>query len=81
MNCHYVDLANIFADSENIDYDESRTFVLKEPTTYVGTDNTPIGLSGGVGWNKIPSKPYVSNLSATPSGTNLNVTYEAGVNK
>ena len=79
-NCHYVDLANIFADSENIDYNESRTFVLKEPTTYVGTDNTPIGLSGGAGWNKIPSKPYVSKLSATPSGTNLNVTYEAGVN-
>ena len=79
-NCHYVDLANIFADSENIDYDASRTFVLKEPTTYVGTDNTPIGLSGGAGWNKIPSKPYVSKLSATPSGTNLNVTYEAGVN-
>ena len=79
-NCHYVDLANIFADSENIDYDESRTFVLKEPTTYVGTDGTPIGLSGGAGWNKIPSKPYVSKLSATPSGTNLNVTYEAGVN-
>ena len=80
-NCHFVDLANIFADSENIDYAESRTFVLKEPTTYVGTDNTPIGLSGGAGWNKIPSKPYVSKLSATPSGTNLNVTYEAGVNK
>ena len=80
-NCHYVDLANIFADSENIDYDASRTFVLQEPNTYVGTDNTPIGLSGGAGWNKIPSKPYVSTLSATPSGTNLNVTYEAGVNK
>ena len=65
---------------ENIDYDESRTFVLKEPTTYVGTDGTPIGLSGGAGWNKVPSKPYVSKLIATPSGTNLNVTYEAGVN-
>lgn len=80
-NCFYVDIANIFADGENITIDETRTFELKDPTTYVGTDGTPIGLSGGDGWNKVPSKPYVSNLSATPSGTNLNITYEAGVNK
>lgn len=76
---HRVDLATIFADAENTDYSESRTFELKDPETYKGTDGTPIGLSGGAGWNKVPSRPFVSNLSATPSGTNLNVTYNTSV--
>ena len=81
-NCYLLSsVADIFADSENADYSPTRTFELKDPTTYVGTDGTPIGLSGGAGWNKVPSNPYVSKVSATLSGTQLNVTYEAGVNK
>ena len=81
-NCYRLDsIADIFADSENGDYTPTRTFELKDPTTYVGTDGTPIGLSGGAGWNKVPSTPYVSKVNATLSGTQLNVTYEAGVNK
>ena len=81
-NCYRLDsIADIFADSENGDYTPTRTFELKDPTTYVGTDGTPIGLSGGAGWNKVPSNPYVSKVNATLSGTQLNVTYEAGVNK
>ena len=81
-NCYLLSsVADIFADSENADYSPTRTFELKDPTTYVGTDGTPIGLSGGAGWNKVPSNPYVSKVNATLSGTQLNVTYEAGVNK
>ena len=81
-NCYRLDsIADIFADSENGDYPPTRTFELKDPTTYVGTDGTPIGLSGGAGWNKVPSNPYVSKVNTTLSGTQLNVTYEAGVNK
>lgn len=80
-NCYYVDLDKIFADGENAAYSETRTFQLQDAATYVGTDGTPIGPSGGAGWNKVPSKPYVSNLNATVNGTNLNVTYESGVNK
>ena len=81
-NCHQLSsVADIFADSENGDYTPTRTFELKDPDTYVGTDGTPIGLSGGAGWNKVPSNPYVSKVNATLSGTQLNVTYEAGVNK
>ena len=78
-NCHYVDLANLFADAEDGNYSEARTFKLQDEETYKGNDGTPIGPSGGAGWNKVPSRPYVSNLSATPSGTNLNVTYETNV--
>ena len=76
---HKVDLATIFADATNVDYAETRTFELIDPSAYPGTDGTPIGLTGGAGWNKVPSRPYVKNLSATQSGTNLNVTYETGV--
>ena len=81
-NCYRLSsIADIFADGENADYSPTRTFELKDPTTYVGTDGTPIGLSGGAGWNKVPSNPYVSKVNTTLSGTQLNVTYEAGVNK
>ena len=81
-NCYRLNsVADIFADGENADYSPTRTFELKDPETYVGTDGTPIGLSGGAGWNKVPSNPYVSKVNTTLSGTQLNVTYEAGVNK
>ena len=80
-NCYLLSsIADIFADGENAEYSPTRTFELKDPTTYVGTDGTPIGLSGGAGWNKVPSNPYVSKVNTTLSGTQLNVTYEAGVN-
>ena len=81
-NCYLLSsIADIFADGENADYSPTRTFELKDPAKYVGTDGTPIGLSGGAGWNKVPSNPYVSKVNTTLSGTQLNVTYEAGVNK
>ena len=81
-NCYLLSsIADIFADGENAEYSPTRTFELKDPTKYVGTDGTPIGLSGGAGWNKVPSNPYVSKVNTTLSGTQLNVTYEAGVNK
>lgn len=67
------------ADAEDGLYTKRRTFQLKDEATYQDTDGTPIGPSGGAGWNKVPSKPYVANLSAKVSGTSLGVTYEAGV--
>lgn len=78
-NCYYVVLADIFDDAADGVYTESRTFKLKDETTYKGTDGTPIGPSGGDGWNKVPSTPYVKNLNATVNGTKLGVAYEAGV--
>lgn len=78
-NLYTVDVANLFADAEDVNYTEARTFKLKDETTYKGTDGTPIGPSGGAGWNKVPSTPYVKNLNATVNGINLGVAYEAGV--
>ena len=70
-------IATLFADVESEDYSETRTFELKDPDTYVGTDGTPIGPSGGFGWDKVPTKPSIKNLTTTVAESNLNVTYEA----
>ncbi len=78
-NCPRVNLANIFADGENAEYSETRTFELKDPTTYTGGDGTSIGPAGGEGWNKVPAKPSIANLTTTLSGTNINITYDAAV--
>ncbi|MBO5625662.1 MAG: hypothetical protein J5953_07720 [Prevotella sp.] len=74
-----VPINDLFDDGiNNIDYSQTRNWKLKNET-YLGTDGTPIGPYGGDGWNKVPSTPYVKNLNATVAGTNLNVSYEAGV--
>ena len=78
-NCYNVSPGSIFADATNGNYTEERTFVLASPDVYVGTDNTPVGPSGGLGWNKVPTTPVVKSLDLEVSGTTLNVTYEAEV--
>ena len=79
FNCHWVDRAAIFADGENAAYSETRTFELKDPDTYIGGDGTSIGPAGGEGWNKVPAKPSIANLTTSLSGTSINITYDAAV--
>ncbi len=43
------------SEGEDGSYGESKSFAVKD--TYVGTDNTPVGLQGGIGWNKTPTIP------------------------
>ena len=43
------------AEGEDGTYSESKSFAVKD--TYVGTDDTPVGLQGGIGWNKTPTIP------------------------
>lgn len=46
------------------DYAANKTFALKYPTKYIGTDGTQIGLYGGnYSWNKIPSTPRIISSS------------------
>ena len=78
-NCYNVSPGTIFADAGNGAYSENRTFELANPETYVGTDGTPVGPSGGLGWNKVPATPVVKSLDLEVDGTTLNVTYEAEV--
>ncbi len=79
-NWYNVGESNVFKDASNADYSTTRTFELKSPDTYIGSDGTQVGVHGGdFPWNKIPSTPVVKNLNATVSGTNLGVTYQAEV--
>jgi hypothetical protein len=76
-NCYQVDLDDIFADGENADYSVERTYQLQQPNLWVGTDGTPIGPSGGLGWIKYPHTPVVKDLQLNVEGVTLNINYEA----
>ena len=79
-NWYNVGESSVFKDASNADYSTTRTFELKSPDTYIGSDGTQVGVHGGdFPWNKIPSTPVVKNLKATVSGTSLGVTYQAEV--
>ena len=79
-NWYNVGESNVFKDANSADYSTTRTFELKSPDTYIGSDGTQVGVHGGAfPWNKVPSTPVVKNLNATVSGTNLGVTYQAEV--
>ncbi|MBO4871099.1 MAG: hypothetical protein J5565_03850 [Muribaculaceae bacterium] len=78
-NCYLVALADIFIDGEDGTYSPERTYELKQPDVWVGTDGTPIGPSGGMGWNKVPTTPVVKNLQLNVVGRTLNVNYEAEI--
>lgn len=67
----------IFSDANNDAYTPTRTFTLIQPT-WLGTDGTPIGVSGGnYPWSRVPATPVVKSLDLNVSGTNLNVTFDA----
>jgi hypothetical protein len=78
-NCYLVAIANIFEDGEDGTYSSDRTYVLKSElsSSWIGTDNTEIGIHGGHGFSKVPSIPVVKNLQLGVNGSELNVTYDA----
>lgn len=58
------------AEGEDGSYAEDKTFELKYPNKYIGTDGTQVGLHGGnYPWNKIPSMPRIveSNIDTRTS--------------
>lgn len=74
-NCYNVSGGEIFVNGGA--YTETNTFELQQPDVWVGTDGTPIGPSGGIGWNKVPCMPVVKSLQLNVDGKTLNVNYEA----
>lgn len=51
-------------EGEDGSYAYYKSFALKDPTSYVGTDGTEIGLHGGAyAWNKIPSIPRITECT------------------
>jgi hypothetical protein len=76
-NCYVVPLAEIFADGENYNYSPERTYELKQPEVWIGTDGTQCGLHGGEGWSKVPATPVLKNMTVEVDGSTLKVNYEA----
>ena len=59
------------ADGEDGTYADEKTWELKKPGDYIGTDGTQVGLLGGVyGWNKIPSIPRITELNVDTKNVN-----------
>ena len=77
INCYAVDFRDIFTDAENANYSETRTFEIKNPETWIATDETEIGIRPG--WSKVPGIPVVNSLQLNVEGKTLNVTYDAKV--
>ena len=77
INCYAVDIRDIFTDAENANYSETRTFEIKNPETWIATDETEIGIRPG--WSKVPGIPVVNSLQLNVEGKTLNVTYDAKV--
>ena len=75
-NCYVVPLADIFADGENYNYTPERTYELKNPEEWIGTDGTQCGLYGGEGWSKIPATPVLKNMTVEVDGSTLMINYE-----
>ena len=68
----------IFGDANNDTYTPTRTFTLINPTVWLGTDGTQIGVRGGLyPWSRVPATPVVKSLQLDVDGTNLNVTFDA----
>lgn len=65
--------AEIFVDYDDDNFTFDKNYHLNEPTTYVGTDDTEVGLYGGLfPWNEdvMPSNPHImSNTSGTKTNS------------
>ena len=54
----------VWVESTDASYTESKTFALKYPDRYIGTDGTEVGLHGGAyPWNKISSIPRITECT------------------
>jgi hypothetical protein len=73
-----MDISQVFADGEIADnYSANRTWELKQPDVWIGTDGTQIGIHGGIGWSKVPRTPVIKSLELNVEGTQLRINYEA----
>ena len=71
-------LSTLFTDGTDLTYSVDRTYTLSSPETYVGTDETPVGINGaGHTWKNRASTPVINSLTLGVSGSTINVTYDA----
>ena len=78
-NC-YIASSGIFSDIDNDgSYVMNRTWALQQPEVWVGTDGTPIGPIGGLGWSTTPRIPVINSLELNVQGSQLLINYDAEV--
>ena len=70
-------IEQMFADAENASFSANRTFELQQPDVWIGTDGTPVGPSGGIGWSTVPRVPVIKSLELNVEGQQLHINYEA----
>ena len=70
-------VSEIFADATDAIYSANRTFELKQPDVWIGTDGTQVGIHGGIGWSKVPRTPVIKSLELNVEGPQLRINYEA----
>lgn len=78
----YIASSGIFSDIENSNegtYVMNRTWALQQPEVWVGTDGTPIGPIGGLGWGTTPRIPVINSLELNVEGSQLLINYDAEV--
>lgn len=84
-NYNQTNYAAVFADGQNdLNYNDAdgkpRTWKLADGTTYVGTDGSPCGVTGGdYPWNPIPATPRIiqTSVDAKSEAGKLKVTVKA----
>lgn len=67
----------MFADGANASFSINRTWELQQPDVWIGTDGTPVGPSGGIGWSTVPRVPFIKSLELNVEGSQLRINYEA----
>lgn len=73
-DCYIVESGDIFAEDGQDGYDKTRTFELRAPETWVGTDGKAVGIPAD--WNKVPGSVEPKAITTTISDGVLTVGYE-----
>lgn len=76
-NCYVVkSVGDIFTDETNSlnPYSAARTFELKQPETWIGTDGLEVGIRPG--WSKVPRSAELKNITTTISDGSLTIDYQ-----
>jgi len=70
-NWENVVFSDLFVNQPENKWDVSYDYYLKNPTNYIGTDGTQVGIYGGLfPWNPVPSNPQIIESKVEPATTN-----------
>lgn len=79
---NYTDISDVFVNQSGTAFNYTHDYHLQDPTTYLGSDGTQVGIYGGAFPYKegaVPSNPHIQEQTIAPTATNgqLNVHIKA----